>query len=600
MVPGMNGEAGRVRPGPPPGETPNRVGSAAARRRVTRARWAPWVVSVAAAALLVLGPGLAPGYLLVRDMVFTPSPPLTGRLLGLGHETPRAVPSDLVAALASHVLPGDLVQKLVLLAVLVAAGVGAARLAPATAPAGSAAALAAMWNPVVGERLAMGQWAYLVGYAALPWVVRGVARAARGERGGALLVLGLAAGSLGGAAAWLLLTLGALGAAVGVAVALRDARVVIRRLAGWAGYAVALALPWAVPGLTRPGVGSDPAGFEVFAPRADTPLGVVGSILTGGGIWNAEVVPAGRDTLVGAVGAGLLLTWSVAGYVLTRRGPERDAFGTAAAYRPALVGVGVAGLLATLLGSLPGLLAPVAALPGGGLLRDGARSLGLWVLVLAVGAGWATAWLGRRSFPAVAAVLAVLLPAAVLPALGWGLAGTLHPTTYPTEVLDAASLLDAEAGDAAVVVLPFETYRRYAWNGSRPSLTPWSRLVARPVVAASDLVVARPDGLRTVAGEDGYAAAVGAALDGADPIGDLRRLGVGWLLADADPAGVPSGAVGVTQGREVSVYRLGDGTATADGGRWRPPTGVVVGGDVLAVLAVVAAGGLAARRRDTS
>ncbi len=557
----------------------------------------PWVVSVLAA-VVVVGPGLGRGQVLLRDMVFVPSPALTGRLLGLGHESPRAVPSDLVVALGSHVVPAGVVQALVLLGILVGAGVGAARLAPRGAAAGSAAALVAVWNPYVGERLLMGQWALLVGYAACAWVVLGAARVARGEGRALPLAVGLVVGSLGGAAAWVLVVLSAVGAVLGVAVGTRDVRGVLGRAVRWLPLALALALPWAVPALLRPGgLASDRAGFEVFAPGADSPLGTVGSVLTGGGTWNVAAVPPGRGSAVGAVAAVLVVGWAAAGFWLTRRGPVRDADLGAAALRPAVLGAGVAGLGVALLATAGASLAPLAGLPGGGLLRDGARELAPWLVLLAVGAGWGVRWLSATGLPRAAPALAAVLPVVALPGLGWGASGALDAVEYPDDVLAVAAAADDAPGTGAVVVLPFETVRRYPWNADRPSLTPWSRLLHRRVVVSSDLVVATPAGLRTVEGEDRYADAVGRVLTAPDAARRLVELGVGWVVVDA-ATGVPGGAAPVVTGGDVALYRLPGGPA-ADGevaAAYDPPTAPVVVGDVVALAAATLAVGAAARR----
>ncbi len=567
------------------------------------ARWLPGltpVVVALASAGVIVGPGLAPGYLLVRDMVFVPSPPLTARLLGLGQENPRAVPSDLLVALLSHVLPGDIVQKLVLLAILVAAGSGAARLVPRGALPGSAAAIVALWNPYVGERLAMGQWALLVGYAALPWVVRGCVDLAHGSTSGRRsLTLALVLGSLGGGLAWVTLAIAAAGSIVAVCVGTRAPGAVLRR-AGWVlGVIAALALPWAVPALIRPySLSSDPVGFSVFASRADTPFGVVLSVLTGGGIWNADTVPRGRDTLVGAAGALLLLGWALAGYLLTRgaRGGTADE----AAYRPALAVAGAVGLLLGVVSAWPGALEPLAHVPGGGLLRDGTRQLGLWVLVLAVGAGWATHWLRQQRVPSVAPLLAVLVPVAVLPSLAWGLAGLLRPVDIPPDVRHTAQALARAAAPGAVVVLPFAAYRRYPWNGDLSSMTPWPRLVERRAVVSSDLVVSRGASTVTVAGEDAYAAEVQRALTSADPAEALKALGVGWVVVDVVGSPVPVGTTRVLSGPEVSLYRVDPTTSgpvdAAAADRFDPPGWPVVLADV-GWLAAVGAAVLAAPRR---
>ena len=58
----------------------------------------------------MLGPLLHRGYVLTYDMVFVPRQELTRGLLGLDTAVPRAVPADLLVALASRLVPADLVQ----------------------------------------------------------------------------------------------------------------------------------------------------------------------------------------------------------------------------------------------------------------------------------------------------------------------------------------------------------------------------------------------------------------------------------------------------------------------------------------------------------
>jgi len=123
--------------------------------------------------LLALGPGLRRGFLLSYDMVFVPREPFTSAMFGLSGGPPRAVPSDFVVGVASRLLPADIVQKFVLLLIFVLACSGAAALLdrePALARV--AAAMFYGWNPYVAERLIIGQWALLIGYAGLPWVLR--------------------------------------------------------------------------------------------------------------------------------------------------------------------------------------------------------------------------------------------------------------------------------------------------------------------------------------------------------------------------------------------------------------------------------------------
>src|SRR3954447_5976928 len=128
------------------------------------AREAPVLLWSLALALLVLGPALAPGYLLVRDMVWVPDLSLSADALGLGSGLPRAVPSDAVVAVLDEVVPGMLLQKLVLVAALAGGGVGVARLLdlrdgrisePAALVVRLVAVSAYGWNAYVAERLLM-------------------------------------------------------------------------------------------------------------------------------------------------------------------------------------------------------------------------------------------------------------------------------------------------------------------------------------------------------------------------------------------------------------------------------------------------------------
>src|SRR3546814_16542192 len=70
-----------------------------------------------------------------------------------------------------------LLQKLVLLMGLVAAGAGAARLVGGAIGVRLVAVSVMVWNPFVVERLVLGHWPVLVGYAVLPWLVIAARRA---------------------------------------------------------------------------------------------------------------------------------------------------------------------------------------------------------------------------------------------------------------------------------------------------------------------------------------------------------------------------------------------------------------------------------------
>ena len=134
---------------------------------------APGLVVGLGLGLFALGPGLRRGFLLSYDMVFVPREPFAAALPGLA--PPRAVPSDLAIAAASRIVPADIAQKLVLLAIFVLGCAGVAALLDREPLfARLAGSVFYAWNPYVAERLIIGQWALLLGYAGLPWVLRAV------------------------------------------------------------------------------------------------------------------------------------------------------------------------------------------------------------------------------------------------------------------------------------------------------------------------------------------------------------------------------------------------------------------------------------------
>jgi hypothetical protein len=527
-------------------------------------------------ASLVLAPVLRPGVVLVQDMVFVPRQPWRADWLGLGPALPRAVPADAVVSALTAVVDGALLQKLVLLAALGLAGWGAGRLVPADGLLGRlAATVLYAWNPYVAERLLLGQWTLLVAHAALPWALAGALAVRRGEPGAVARTL-LAVG-----AASLTATGGLLAAAVALAGAGRRSRVL---LAGGA----ALQAPWLVPALLAPaGGGSDPAGVDAFAARAESWAGTAGSLLGLGGVWNAAAVPGSRTSAAAPVLTLALLAVVALGLpALWRR------WGAAAT---GLAVVAAGGLVLALAGALPAgadlLRALVEAVPGAGLLRDGQKWLPPLALLYAVGAGLGVERIAAAPVRAPLAVGAALLPLAVLPDLAWGVAGRLEPVRYPADFAAVRAVLQSDDHPGAVLSLPFSAYRAFDWNDRRSSLDPAPRWFDEEVVVDDRL----PVGPTVVAGEDRRSALVRRALQEQRPLGEV---GVGWLLVargtpGAVPAQVTDGARLVHDGPALALWRVPDvrevDVAT-------PPAAPVLVADAVAaaVLVTAAAGTLGA------
>jgi hypothetical protein len=525
---------------------------------------------------------------LVNDMVFVPRQYFTPDAVGLGPALPRAVPADAVLAALTTAVPGDLVQKAVLLGIVVAAVTGAARLVRPlcggrTGPA-AVAGLVYGWSPFLAERLLMGHWSLLVGYATLPWVAR-AALAVRAGRPRALprLVLAMAPAAL-------VVTGGLLAAGVAVALGGR------RRLGRTAGSALVLALPWVVSGVLHPSAGvSDPAGVAAFAARAENWAGAAGAVLGGGGIWNAAAVPGSRGSVLAPV-------ITVALVALAAYGWPRVVAGWGRGPAVALGALGGLGVLLACAGTVPGLRDPLAVLvadvPGGGVLRDGQKWAAWWMLALAVGAGTGAARLADRAAAVpvgrVAVVGALLLPLVALPDLAWGVGARLVPVAFPDDWTQVRDALAADPHPGAVLVLPFSAVRSFGWNAGRPQLDPAPRFLPRPVVVDDELVVGRPgESALTVAGEDRRAAAAATALD--DPAA-LGALGVGWVLVEHGTPGPPPGpAVAalpqVVAGHWVTLLRVPSVVPEPAPG---PRTVLAVLGAHLLALAAVLGSALAA------
>jgi hypothetical protein len=476
---------------------------------------------------LAIGPGLAPGFVLSYDMVFVPRPVFSKATFGLTGMLPRHVPSDAVVTALSHLAPADLVQKALLLAIFVLACAAASTLVPSERLLPRlAAGVVYAWNPFVAERLLLGQWALLLGYAGLPLVVTA---AARGDH--RRLALALLPAAVGGFAAL------AVSGLVALIVGWRGAR----SLLATAGVLLLVALPWLVPSLLR--VASAPAdasGVAAFAARADTPFGALGSLLLLGGVWNAETVPGGYGGLLTAVIWLLVVAVAVVAHV---RGERIRRLGIAAVTGLVLASLGVVA---------PGVLRGAIGLwPGFALLRDGQQFVAPLAVLVAAGTGMAVARLPDWVAPAL------LLPLLLLPGLAWGAGGRLRAVHYPADWARARTVVAADPGD--VLVLPWEAYRGYPWNGGRRVLDPLPRFLPGRVIINDGVRVAVPGGRAIdLAAEDPRARELDRLVRSGAPLtAALAAHGVRYVAIDAGAAdGRLAGAERLVTGPDLALYRL--------------------------------------------
>jgi hypothetical protein len=549
---------------------------------MARARGVLLVLWPVALSLVLLAPLRHPGHLLSRDLVFVPREPLTDAAIGLGDTSPRSVPLDAVVAVLTSVVDGAVVGRVLLLLTLTIAGWGVLRL---TAGLGTAARLAAsgfaVWNPFVVERMTLGQWALVLGYAVLPWVLVASATYRRtGTRGAfAATILWSALGSL--------TPTGGVFALAGVV-----AGGVSGRLRSWALVVAvaALQLPWVVPalvgGASRPG---DPAGVSVFSPGSDSSGHPALAVLGLGGIWDGLSVPDSRHTPLALAAVGLVALSALAG--------GRRWWAAAPDLARRVTVLGSVGLLLTLaLTTDPGqdlLRQAVTSVPGAGLLRDGQKLLAPFVVLVACLFGAAVDVVVRAlsrygdEGAVLVGLLLALVPLALVPGGAGAVGRTVRPVSFPASLDRVAAAVDSGPSGRALVTLPWRSYRNPSWGTGYPSSDPLVRMVDDPVITSDELTV----GDRVVRGESDTAAHLDAALRTGPPAEVLPSYGVGWVVVYADdPA---AGEVDVTGLRrvltapELTLYAVPDAVAAPAPAAWRRDT--VVGADALALLVVLVA-----------
>jgi hypothetical protein len=539
-------------------------------------------------ALLVCFPLIGPGYTLSYDMVFVPDPVLNARTLGLDGSVPRAVPMDFLVGLLGQALPVPLIQQAALLFCVAVAALGAWRLSPATTlPGAAAAATTYAWSAYVAERLVMGHWSLLLGYALLPWLALFAIRNSRtpDRLPWGLLMLTAAAASAAPTAGVLS------GALVLLLVWLLPFAFRSRLLMSVA--VMVFNAVWVVPGALASGVlDRSDSGVTAFAVSSDTPLGAALSAVTGGGVWNNLAhVNSRTNNPVSAILTLLVVVVAVLGILLLAR--NGTAFPGPALL--ALVVLGAVGLVLALASTTrPGgdLLASLTAhVPGAGILRDAQKWLARYLLLVSVGIGPGIERLAR-AFPVRQAgfllTCGALVPVVALPDLAAGVGGRLERTTWPQEYAAVASELNSLPDDGAVVVVPWHAFRAWPWAHEKTVLDPWQRMLDRPVVVRDDLELTSG----VVPGEDPEAAAVSALLaDGQFDATHLRARGIRYLLIDLATAGESAPEVtGTTvhEGADLQVLDLGDVAARKPGDTSAGVLGADLGAFALLTVAAVA------------
>ena len=460
-----------------------------------------------------------------------PTWPSAPDFLGLGSGLPRAVPSDAVVAVLDELVPGMLLQKLVLLGIADRGGGGCGGAGTrAGIPARCVAASVYVWNPFVVERLVIGHWPVLAAYAAMPWLVV-AARRHRARGSTCPPPCGSSCRSPASARAPGIAT-----ALVVLASVWCGGRATPERVGA---LAVAAAnAPWVVAGLLHAGAAtSDPAGASGVR-RAGKgllpgPLAALGL----GGIWNSEVVPATRE---GVLAVLLLVATALPGrrwaaVMAGRLDPPRPGRARRVLGRRLGPGRARAGPRPTPPAGSPRTFPEVVAARRFAAARPvraaAGRARGPWRRPPGPSARRPRP--GRAPWPACSRSCrsrSCPTPGGAAPA------GSARSTT-PRRTTRAARAWSADADGADVVLLPFSSFRAPEWNDGRKVLDPLGRYLEPDFVGQRRAARVRARGRG--GGPPGRRGPARARADHrpARRGRDLARLGIGIVAVDARTPG---------------------------------------------------------------
>lgn len=458
------------------------------------------------AALIAL-PWLEPGYLFGTDW---PGP----RRFPLPSGLSSSAPLQALLAGVSWVVGPEATGKILVFALLGAAGVGASRAVPSAGLAGRvAAATLFVTNPFVFGRLHYGQLFLLAGYALLPWVSRHLwgLCAKPGRRDALWLALDLAL--IGMFTAHLLLVASAAVGSVALAGAVfaedrpRYAASMAKALATTAVAAFVLSSYWVVPLLLGHGFEASvisqvgPGQLRAYAAVPDPQLGLVPNLLGLYGFWAEQT---GRFTsmkefapLWPLVLAGVLAV-SAWGAVPALRARESRAW---------VAGLLLAGLIALVLEvgvSHPLTAGLVGWLDSAFPVYRGMRDAGKWAALLALvysqlfglGVNEIVDRVTRIRPPAVgaewiaaaAAGLLVALPLYYGNGLLFGMHGEIRPSAYPAGWYAADRVLAADPHPGRTLFLPWHEYLRLSFVRNQNSVVaaPARTFFSVPVVSSAN------------------------------------------------------------------------------------------------------------------
>lgn len=458
-----------------------------------RAIW----LEYACLSLLVLLPLLLPGYILTLDLVFTPN-------IAWPTELSNTYPLEILLWLLGRILPGDIVEKIVLFSILLLSGVGMHLLIRALASpnirtdawqlAPYIGGICYMINPFTYSRFMAGQWMFLLGYALVPFFVRSLLRLVTQPSIKAGTNTGLWAFAIISVSIHHVGILAAIGAIFGVIAAVKYRHNLHRlkltglSLVAGAGVFLVLSSFWLVPTLlglsaiSHSTAGFDSTHFEAFSTDGGSTLGRLANVIRLQGFWvESQQLFALPQTITPGWGLLFLLLWIVVviGGISALR-LYRMAGGLA------MISI-ISGILLSATPLISWMSTTIPLLAG---YREPHKFASLiafgFALLLAIGAGRIIAKTKRETIAKVLGLGFLILPLLLTPTMLWGFARQLSPRHYPIEWQETNDMLKqtVRTGEE-VLFLPWHQYATYSFSG-RLIANPAEKFFEVPIIASND------------------------------------------------------------------------------------------------------------------
>lgn len=447
-------------------------------------------------ALAVMLPLLLPGFVLTLDLVFTPQ-------LAWPSEPNNTYLFDALLHILNLALPSELIEKILLLAILVLSGVGAHKLVlllPEKAGTKRLywgayfAGIFYMINPFVYSRFMAGQHLVLLGYALTPLFITALIKLVRSPSWKNAAWLALWASLIAGLSLHFIGILLVASIIFLLSLSFKQKPQHLKKLAvyslGALGIVLLVNAYWFVPtmfgktGIAQATDSFNTAQYEAFATNGQGALGALGNVLRLQGFWaDARDMYELPQQQMPAWGLVFLAIWALVmvGAVKLWRINKN----LAAAF-------GLMALTAILLATLPVIswLAPNVPFVAG--YREPQKFVALLALVYAVFAAFGVAamlgWFAKKYSKNVLTAMAgaaLILPIICTPTMLWGFGGQLSPKSYPADWYAVNDQLNADTSATKVLFLPWHQYINFSFTG-RIIANPAPKFFNKPTVAGDN------------------------------------------------------------------------------------------------------------------